>query len=151
MPLGRVVALVGGLAVLAAYAMPWFGIQVGNQGIVLSGVFLGRFLSTATDLRQFMPGASGGPNEVLMLRGLVMLFPTVGALAALAACAGVLPRVRATSNMALACLGLVPLVALIVGLSQLPPGAAPELGLWVIGGGSVAVLLGAALDAFVLR
>src|SRR5687768_11096157 len=85
MPIGRVLALVGGLALVSAYAMPWFGVSVNGQGIVLSGQFLGRFLSTTTDLRRVMPGAAGGPDEVRMLLGLVYFFPACGALAALVA------------------------------------------------------------------
>ena len=142
LPIARVLALVGGLALVAAYAMPWFGVSVNGQGIVLSGQFLGRFLSGATDLRQFMPGAAGGPNEVRLLLGLVYLFPAVGLLCALLA---LLPW-RRPVDLALLALGLVPLLALAVGLGQLPPGARPELGLWTIGGGGAAVLVGAALD-----
>src|SRR5258708_6403388 len=74
MPLGRVIALIGAMALLAAYAMPWFSVSVGNgQGITLSGLFLGRFLAGADDLRRFMPGARGGPAEVQQLRLLVLL------------------------------------------------------------------------------
>jgi hypothetical protein len=56
-----VLALVGGLGLVAAYWMPWFG----TQGLLLSGAFLNQFLSTtpAPDLRRVMPGASGGPQE----------------------------------------------------------------------------------------
>ena len=56
-----------------------------------------------------------------------------------------LPWRRAVDG-ALVLVGLVPLVALVVGLGRLPPGARPELGLWAIGAGAAAVLLGAALD-----
>jgi hypothetical protein len=143
MPLARVVALVGGLALVAAYAMPWFGVSMGGQGIVLSGQFLGRFLSGATDLRQFMPGAAGGPDEVRALLGLVYLFPVAGGLAALLA---LLPG-RRPVDAALVLVGLVPLVALLIGVGRLPPGARPELGLWVIGVGAGLVLLGAVADA----
>jgi hypothetical protein len=142
MPVARVIALVGGLALVAAYAMPWFGVSMQGQGVVLSGQFLGRLLSGATDLRQFMPGAAGGPSEVRMLLGLVYLFPTAGLIAALLA---LLPWRRAVDG-ALILVGVIPLVALAVGLGRLPPGARPELGLWAIGVGAIAVLLGAALD-----
>jgi len=142
MALGRVIALIGGLTLVAAYAMPWFAVSMSGQGIVLSGQFLGRFLSGATDLRQFMPGAAGGPNEVRMLLMLVYLFPAAGLLAALLA---LLPW-RRPVDATLILVGVVPLVALVIGLGRLPPGARPELGLWAIGAGAAAVLLGAALD-----
>ncbi|HEY3111269.1 MAG TPA: hypothetical protein VGL23_21110 [Chloroflexota bacterium] len=144
MPVARVLALIGGLALVAAYAMPWFGVSMGGQGIVLSGQFLGRFLSGATDLRQFMPGAAGGPAEVRMLLLLVYLFPVAGLIAAALA---LLPWRRPVDG-ALVLLGLVPLVALAVGLGRLPPGARPELGLWAIGVGAAAVLVGGLLDLF---
>ena len=146
MPLGRVVALVGGLAVLAAYAMAWFGVNVQGQGVVLSGQFLGRFLSSTNDLRRVMPGATGGPDEVRMLLGLVLFFPACGALAALVAAGTAWAARRRFWNGLLVLLGALPVVGLFVGLSQLPAGAAPEIGLWVIGGGGAAVILGAAID-----
>jgi len=80
-PTGRVLSLIGGLALLAAYFMPWFGLSSPQGSIVLSGEFLGRFLSGTTDLRRFMPGASGDPNEARLLQGLVYLFPSAGAVA----------------------------------------------------------------------
>jgi hypothetical protein len=146
MPVGRVLALVGGLALVAAYAMPWFGVSVNGQGVVLSGQFLGRFLSTTTDLRRVMPGAAGGPEEVRMLLGLVYFFPACGALVAAVAVATAWAAGRRGWNALLALLGLLPLAALFVGLSQLPPGATPETGLWVIGLGGLAVVLGALTD-----
>jgi hypothetical protein len=147
MPIARVLALLGGLALVAAYAMPWFGVSMGGQGVVLSGQFLGRFLSSATDLRQFMPGAAGGPSEVRMLLGLVYLFPAVGALAAVLA---LLPW-RRPVDAGLLLVGVVPLVALAIGLGRLPPGARPETGLWVIGIGGIAVVVGALLDLVLPR
>jgi hypothetical protein len=146
LPLGRVVALVGGLALLAAYAMPWFAVSVSGQGVLLSGQFLGRFLSGTNDLSRVMPGAAGGPTEVRLLLGLVYLFPACGALAALVAAATALRARRGRWNAVLLVVGAVPLAALAIGLGRLPPGASPELGLWVIGVGALAVLLGAALD-----
>ena len=146
-PVGRVVALVGALALLAAYAMPWLAVPVGNgQGITLSGLFLGRFLAGADDLRRFMPGARGGPAEVQQLRALVLLFPAAGVLAALLAAATAFTARRALWNAALVVVGLVPLAALSVGLAQLPPGAGPELGLWVIAAGAAGVVVGGVLD-----
>src|SRR5215210_4898959 len=122
LPLGRVLALIGGLALLAAYLMPWFGVSLGGQGIVLSGEFLGRFLGSATDLRRFMPGASGDPNEVLALRALVGLFPASGLLAVLLVLAGQIgARWRRATDVALLVVGLVPLIAVLLGLSRLPP------------------------------
>jgi hypothetical protein len=146
MPLGRVVALIGALALVAAYAMPWFGVSVQGQGVVLSGQFLGRFLSSTTDLRRVMPGAAGGPDEVRMLLSLVYFFPACGALATLVAVGTAWVARRGWWDALLLVLGLLPLVALAVGLSQLPPGAAPETGLFVIGIGGAAVVVGAALD-----
>jgi hypothetical protein len=146
MPLGRVVALIGALALVAAYAMPWFGVSVQGQGVVLSGQFLGRFLSSTTDLRRVMPGAAGGPDEVRMLLALVYFFPACGALAALVAAGTAFLARRRWWDALLLALGVLPLIALTVGVSQLPPGAAPETGLWVIGVGGAAVVAGAALD-----
>src|SRR5688572_6005392 len=81
LPFGTVLALVGGLALVAAFWMPWMGIQVGAQGALLSGNVLGRLLSGTTDLRQFIPGSSGNPLEAQALRALIYLFPVCGALA----------------------------------------------------------------------
>jgi hypothetical protein len=151
-PVGRVLALVGAVVLVAAYAMPWLSVQVApGQGITLSGLFLGRFLSGTDDLRRFMPGARGGAAEVQQLRALVLLFPACGALAGLVALATAFMARRLVANVVLALLGLVPLVALVVGLGQLPAGAGAELGLWVIGAGAAGVLLGAVLDAGLAR
>lgn len=147
MPLGRVLSLVGGVVLVAAYAMPWFAVDVGNgQGITLSGQFLGRLLSSTNDLRRFLPGAAGGPQEVMMLRALVYLFPGFGMLAVLASLATAWWRRRRAADAAIVLLGVVPLAALAIGLGQLPPGARPETGLWTIGAGALAVVLGALLD-----
>jgi len=141
-----VVALIGGLALVAAYFMPWFG----TQGIVLTGSFLGQFLGSTNDLRRFLPGSSGGQTEVQFLRALVYLFPASGALAVLLALLGTL-RLRLPANAILAIVGLIPLIALILGTSLLPPGATREVGLWLIGAGSLAILIGAALDTVLVR
>jgi hypothetical protein len=147
LPLGRALALIGGLALVAAYFMPWLGVQVGNQGVILSGDFLGRFLGSNSDLRRFIPGSSGDPTEAQLLRALVYIFPASGALAALLAILGTLrPGLRWPVNVALALVGLVPLVALVLAVSRLPVGATQELGLRVIGAGCIAVLIGAGLD-----
>jgi hypothetical protein len=149
LPLGRVVSLIGGLGLIAAYFMPWFGVP---QGVTLSGDSLGRILGGTVDLRRFLPGATGGATEVLALRGLVFLFPTCGVLAVLltlGACAW--PAAGRPLGFGLAASGLVPLLALGVGLTRLPPGASPELGLGLIGAGALMVLLGLALGRLGLR
>jgi hypothetical protein len=147
-PLGRALALIGGLALVAAYFMPWFGISSPQGSVVLTGEFLGRFLANTNDLSRFMPGSSGDPSEARLLRGLVYLFPTSGALAALVACIATFrPGLRGPANVVLALLGLVPLVALVLGVSRLPPGASQEVGLRLIGVGSIAILVGLALEA----
>jgi hypothetical protein len=141
LPLGAVLALVGGLALVAAFWMPWFGTQVGGQGILLSGEVLGRLLSSTDDLRRFMPGSSGSPWEARGLRALVYFFPVCGALAAvLALLTGWLRRRWLT--LAVVTAGVVPLVALLVGMTRLPPGSSREVGLWLIGAGSLAIALG---------
>jgi hypothetical protein len=126
--------------------MPWFAVSVGGQGVLLSGQFLGRFLSGTSDLSRVLPGAAGGPTEARLLLGLVYLFPACGAVAALVAGATAGRGRRGRWNVLLLLVGVVPLAALAIGLGQLPPGASPELGLWVIGAGALAVLLGAFVD-----
>jgi hypothetical protein len=146
LPISCVVALVGGLAVVAAYFMPWFG----TQGLLLSGAFLNQLLSGTTDLRRVMPGASGSPQEVQQLRLLVNLFPTSGALgAAVALLAGLIEhgRSRLWVGVVLVVLGAVPLAALLIGIGRLPPGSSLEVGLWTIGLGAACVCLGGLLEA----
>jgi hypothetical protein len=143
LPAGLVLALAGGLALVAAFFMPWFG----TQSIVLTGQFLNRFLSGPGDLSRFIPGSSGGQGEVQLLRGLVLLFPACGLLAAaLALLAALRPGLRRPARVVLTLSGLIPLVALILGISRLPVGASYEVGLWLIGVGSLAILLGVGLD-----
>jgi len=147
MPIGRVVSLVGAVVLVAAYAMPWFAVDVGGgNSITLSGQFLGRFLAGTNDLRRFMPGAAGGPQEVAQLRALVLLFPSAGGLAGLAAVATAWWRRRRPADALIVLLGAVPLAALAIGLGQLPAGSRPEIGLWAIGGGALLVVLGALAD-----
>jgi hypothetical protein len=142
LPLGTVLALLGGLGLIAAFWMPWLGIQVGTQGALLSGNVLGRLLSGTTDLRQFVPGSSGNPLEAQALRALVYLFPTCGVLAtALALLEGWLGR-RRPFTVLLVVVGIVPLIGVLGGLAFLPPTSSREIGLWLIGVGSVAVALG---------
>jgi hypothetical protein len=149
--LGTVLALVGGLALVAAFWMPWLGIQMGTQGVLLSGDGLGRLLGGTTDLRQFIPGSSGNPAEAQALRALIFLFPISGALAAvLALLEGWLGRRRWLAVL-IGLAGLVPLIGLLVGLTRLPPTANRELGLWLNGVGSVAVVLGPILNAMLAR
>lgn len=150
LPLGTVLALVGGLALVAAFWMPWFGTQVSGQGILLSGEVLGRLLSSTDDLRRFIPGSSGSPWEARGLRALVYFFPVCGAFAAvLAIVAG---RVRRRWLMPVLVLaGVVPLVALLIGMTRLPPGSSREVGLWLIGAGSVAIAMGAAANSLLSR
>ncbi len=143
LPLGRALSLIGGLALVAAYFMPWFA----TQGVILTGSFLAQLLGSTSDLRRFVPGSSGGTAEVQLLRALVYLFPVSGLLAAVLALLGALrPRLRALTSVLALC-GVVPLVALIVGVTRLPPGSSTEVGLWQIGLGSILVLLGTWLEA----
>jgi hypothetical protein len=141
--LPRVLALLGGALLVAAFFMPWFS----SQGLLLSGQFLHQFLSNPGDLRRFLPGSSGSASEAQLLRALVDLFPACGTVAFLAALAGGLwRRWRMAMNVLLALAGAIPLVGWAGGITRLPPGANPEIGLWVIAGASIAVLLGLALD-----
>jgi hypothetical protein len=141
--LPRVLALVGGLVLLAAFFMPWFS----TQGLLLSGQFLHLFLSNPTDMRRFMPGASGSPAEAQLLRALVDFFPASGALAALAALIGGLSHGwHRTTNVVQALGGIAPFAGWAIGVTRLPPGATPEIGLWLIPLGSLAILAGLALD-----
>jgi len=142
-PLSRVLALIGGLTLVAAFFMPWFA----SQGLLLSGQFLHTFLTNASpaDLRRFLPASS--PTEVQLLRVLVDLFPICGAVAAVAALVGSLyPPSRLLLNIVLGVSGLVPLLAWAGGVTRLPPGSTPEIGLWLIAAGSVAVLVGLGLE-----
>jgi hypothetical protein len=135
---------VGGLALVAAFFMPWFS----SQGLLLSGQFLHTFLSSASaaDLRRFLP--SNSPQEVQLLRVLVDLFPVCGAIGAIAALLGALSSpLLAASNVLLGICGAVPLLAWAGGITRLPAGAAFEIGLWLIALGSVAMLLGLVLEA----
>lgn len=151
LPFGTVLALVGGLALVAAFWMPWMGIQVGSQGALLSGNVLGRLLSGTTDLRQFIPGSSGNPLEAQALRALIYLFPVCGALAAaLALLDGWLDGQRWPAAL-LAVAGIVPLVGLLGGLAFLPPNSTREAGLWLIGLGSGAVVLGTVVNVLLAR
>lgn len=141
-------ALVGGLGLVAAYWMPWFG----TQGLLLTGSFLNEFLSTTPDLRRVMPGTTGSPQEAQQLRALVLLFPSTGALGALIAlAAGLTARRGPIGGIVLAVVGGVPLVALLVGLGRLPPGSTFEAGLWTIGLGAACVCLGGLLEAVIGR
>jgi len=151
LPLGTVLALVGGLALVAAFWMPWMGIQVGTQGALLSGNVLGQILSSTSDLRRFIPGSSGNPLEAQALRALIYLFPVCGALAALLALVDGWLGGRRLLAVLLVVAGLVPLAGLLGGLAFLPPNSSREIGLWLIGLGSVAVALGPLVNALLAR
>lgn len=151
LPVGTVLSLVGGLALLAAFTMPWLGIQVGTQGALLAGDTLARVLSSNTDLRQFIPGSSGNPMEAQALRALIYLFPVSGGIAAaLALLEGWLGRQRWLAVL-LVLAGLIPLIGVLGGLTFLPPNASRQHGLWVIGAGSVAVMLGPLVNGMLAR
>jgi hypothetical protein len=147
MSIGTVVSLVGGLALLTAYFMPWFAVQ----NLLLSGSFLARFLANPSDVARFLPGV-GGPAEVQLLRALVYLFPASGWVAvALAILRAAWTGRPAWLSVVLVLSGVVPLAAVLVGLGRLPPDATLEVGLWQIGIGSVAILLGPWLDVRLAR
>lgn len=151
LPVGTVLTLIGGLTLIAAFWMPWLGIQFGAQGALLSGDVLGRLLGGTTDLRQFIPGSSGNPAEAQALRALIFLFPIAGALAALLAIVeGALGRRRSLAIL-IVIVGLVPLIGLLGGLTTLPPNASRELGLWLNGVGSAAVVLGPIVNNLLTR
>jgi hypothetical protein len=146
--IGTVLALVGGVALVTAFWMPWFS----SQGLLLSGSFLARFLGSPADVQRFMPALAGNPSEVQLLRGLVYLFPTCGLIAiVLALLHGAWSAGRRLVGILLAVSGLVPLVALAIGLTRLPPGAAPEIGLWQLGIGAAAILIGPILNVVLAR
>jgi hypothetical protein len=146
LPLTRVVALAGGLALVGAYFMPWFA----SQGLLLSGQFLNDFLAAAspTDLQRFVPGTS--PSEARLLRLLVDLFPTCGALAIVVCLLVTLWVNHLALEVLLVLSGLVPLLAWAVGISRLPPASSAEIGLWLIAAGSVAIVFGATFE-FIAR
>ena len=140
LPVGSVLALVGGLALVTAYFMPWFAVQQ----LLLSGAFLAQFLSSPSDVQRFMPALAGNPSELRQLRMLIYLFPTAGGLATLLALwHGFRSGRPGWLSALLAASGAVPLVALLIGVNRLPPGATLEVGLWQIGIGAVAIVAGA--------
>jgi hypothetical protein len=146
--LPRVLALVGGCGLVGAFFMPWFS----TQNLLLSGQFLHQFLGNPGDLRRFLPGSSGDPAEAQLLRGLVDLFPVCGGVVILTTLAGGLQnRWRLPLNVVLGLSGGVPFFAWAVGIGRLPPGAAPEVGLWLIALSSAAVLVGLFLELQVNR
>jgi hypothetical protein len=135
-------ALVGGLALIGAFFMPWFA----SQGLLLSGQFLNDFLAGATpaDLQRFMPGTT--PTEARLLRLLVDLFPLCGALAAVLCLIKTLWANLIALDVVLTLSGLVPLIAWAIGISRLPPGSSSQVGLWLIAVGALAIILGAAFE-----
>ena len=141
--LPRVLALVGGLSLIAAFFMPWFS----SQGLLLSGQFLHIFLGNPGDLRRFLPGASGEASETMLLRALIDLFPACGLVATVATLVGGLwHTARRASTFVGGVSALVPVVAWLVGTTRLPPGATIESGMWLMLGGAIAVLLGLGLE-----
>ena len=143
LPLSRVLALIGGLGLIAAFFMPWFA----SQGLLLSGQFTHTFLSSASanDLRRFLPVSS--PAEVQLLRALVDLFPACGAIAAAASLLGGLIQARRSVVDAIGLLaGATALVALSIGVTRLPSGSTPEVGLALMAASSLAILVGLGLE-----
>lgn len=141
--LSRVLALVGGLALAAAFFMPWFA----SGGLLLSGHFLHIFLSGASpaQLSQFLPPESVA--QAGLLRVLVDLFAVCGAIAAAASLVGgLISTTRTIANPVLAVSGLVPFVAWAIGIGRLPAGSSPEIGLWLIAMGSLAILIGVGFE-----
>ena len=148
LPVGSVLSLVGGLALVAAFYMPWFAIQ----GLLLSGDFLARFLGNPAQLRQFAPALAAAPSDVQLLRTLVYLFPLLGGLGTvLALVHGFWRRRPGWLSILLTLSGLIPLVALLGGVTQLPPGSSPEIGLWTLGVGSALIVAGPWVDRLLLR
>jgi hypothetical protein len=146
--LPRVLALIGGCGLVGAFFMPWFS----TQNLLLSGQFLHQFLANPGDLRRFLPGNSGDPVEAQLLRGLVDLFPVCGGVAIVTTLAGGLQnRWRLPLNAVLGLTGGVPLIAWAVGIGRLPPGAAAEVGLWLIALSSTAVLVGLLFELQISR
>ncbi|GAC1317229.1 MAG: hypothetical protein NVSMB2_10740 [Chloroflexota bacterium] len=144
--LPRVLSVVAGLALLAAFPMPWFS----TQGLLLSGQFLDNFLAHPADLGQFLPGVS--VDEARALKVLVDAFPVCGAGIALSALVGGLARpVARGADAFLALAALVPFVGWAVGVGRLPPGSAPEIGLWSMPLSSVAAMCGLVLERLVSR
>jgi hypothetical protein len=83
----------------------------------------------------------------MLLRALVDLFAVCGSIGAAASVVGRLaPRTRPLTNPLLGLSGLVALIAWAVGISRLPPGSSPEIGLWLIVAGALAMLLGLACE-----
>ncbi len=148
LPIGSVLSLIGGLGLLAAFYMPWFAIQ----GLLLSGDFLARFLGNPAQLRQFAPALAGNPSDVQLLRAVVYLFPLFGGLGTILALVhGLWLRRPGWLAIVLTLSGLVPLVALVGGVTRLPPGSSPEVGLWTLGLGSALVMAGPWLDRLLTR
>src|SRR5579859_55179 len=143
--LPRVLALAGGLGLVGAFFMPWFS----TQNLLLSGQFLHEFLANPGDLSRFLAGSSGSPAEAPLLRALVDLFPVCGAVAVGATLVGGLVHGwRRPANVVLGVSGLLPLVGWAAGISRLPVGSSPQIGLWLIFGGSLAMLIGLTIAVF---
>ena len=140
------IALVGGLGLVASYWMPWFSLSDPRGSLSLSGSFLWSFLSSTTDLGRVVPGLSSSPGEVQLLRFAVVAAPLSGFFVTLLAASGIQLRFRWPGTALLLIFGGLPLLCLAVGTQRLPPGARPEIGLWLIGAGGFAALAGALLE-----
>jgi hypothetical protein len=141
--LPRVLGVVAGLGLVAAFFMPWFQ----SQGLLLSGQFLHLFLTTASpaEQRRFLPSSS--PTEVQLLRALVDLFPIAGALAAAASLlGGLVERMRTPADIVLGLSGLLTLAAWAAGVTRLPPGSTPEIGLYATAASAISILLALTLE-----
>jgi hypothetical protein len=144
-----VLALIGGLGLIAAFFMPWFA----SQGLLLSGQFLNDFLASANaaDMQRFMPGTT--LNEARLLRGLVDLFAACGACAALASVllsVGVRWLQRLLRILLIAS-GATPIVAWAIGIGRLPANATFQIGLWLIAIAALTVLIGGSLELLAAR
>jgi hypothetical protein len=123
--------------------MPWFS----AQGLLLTGYMVTRFLATTTDLRSYFPVSSGGPLETQMLLAIAALFPASGTLAVCAALLGAAREsLRVPAAVMLLLAATASLTALALGAWRLPAGTSAEIGLWVMGVASVAILVGAATE-----
>ena len=140
--LSRVLALVGGLGLVAAFVMPWFS----SQGLLLSGQFLHTFLASASrDRPPPLPACQLADRRSRHCACWSTSFRSAAPWSAAAALLGGLaarapvPRrrdPRARSPRAARRLGR--------RHQRLPPGANFEIGLWLILVGAVAALLGLA-------
>jgi hypothetical protein len=64
---------------------------------------------------------------------------------------GLLRRAPLAVDILAGLCGLVAIVACIIGITQLPPGAAPEIGLWLMFGSSLAIIAGLLVERVLYR